>query len=312
MYNYDSSGTRWNRGETVLNASNVSKLHEKWRYLTTGDVYATPAVVDNTVYFGDSSGVFYALTSHGQLVWKTKVSGPITASALVTNTMVIFGDQAGYIYGLDRANGSLNWHVHPNPSTIAQIWSSPTWLGTNIVIGIGSSSDLASKAPGFSGSVVRIDPDTGAVRWQTFMVSPSELLNGSSGAGVWDTPTYDPTTGLIYMGTSDSYTSPGSASSDAVLALDAATGAIKWTYQATKGDVSQIDVDFGDSPHIYSLGDRHVIGIGQKTGRFFVLDDATGALVTTPLQVVPECHGSNGLFATAAVAGNKVFAPGQN
>ena len=114
------------------------------------------------------------------------------------------------------------------------------------------------------------------------------------------------------MGTSDSYTSPGSASSDAVLALDAATGAIKWTYQATKGDVSQIDVDFGDSPHIYSLGDRHVIGIGQKTGRFFVLDDATGALVTTPLQVVPECHGSNGLFATAAVAGNKVFAPGQN
>ena len=138
MYNYDSSGTRWNRGETVLNASNVSKLHEKWRYLTTGDVYATPAVVDNTVYFGDSSGVFYALTSHGQLVWKTKVSGPITASALVTNTMVIFGDQAGYIYGLDRANGSLNWQVHPNPSTIAQIWSSPTWVGTDIVIGIGS------------------------------------------------------------------------------------------------------------------------------------------------------------------------------
>src|SRR3954470_10431548 len=58
MYNHDSFGTRWNRGESVLSVSTVSKLHEKWRYLTAGDVYAPPAVVDNVVYLGDSSGVF--------------------------------------------------------------------------------------------------------------------------------------------------------------------------------------------------------------------------------------------------------------
>lgn len=70
------------------------RKHLEWRYLTTGDVYATPAVVDNTVYFGDTSGTVYALTSRGQLVWQMKVTGPITASALVTNNTVIFGDQA--------------------------------------------------------------------------------------------------------------------------------------------------------------------------------------------------------------------------
>jgi outer membrane protein assembly factor BamB len=63
MYNHDSLGTRWNTGETVLSTTNVGRLKEKWRYSTAGDVYGTPAVVDNTIYFGDTSGRFYAMTS---------------------------------------------------------------------------------------------------------------------------------------------------------------------------------------------------------------------------------------------------------
>ena len=51
MYNRDSFGTRWNRGETILGVATVPKLHEIWRYATPGDVYATPAVVGNIVYF---------------------------------------------------------------------------------------------------------------------------------------------------------------------------------------------------------------------------------------------------------------------
>lgn len=312
MYNHDSFGTRWNSGETTLSTANVSHLHEKWRYLTTGDVYATPAVVDNTVYFGDTSGTFYALTSRGQLVWQTKVAGPITASALVTNNTVIFGDQAGYIYGLDRSTGTLKWKIRPNTSPISQIWSSAAWVGNDVVIGVGSHEELSSKDPHFSGSVVRIAPNTGEVVWQAFTISAAEIAQGSSGAGIWSAPTYDPATGLIYVSTGNNYTSPASTSSDAVLALDAATGAIKWTYQATPGDAGQLDADFGDSAHLYSLGSTHVIGIGQKNGRFFVLNAFTGAPVASPRQVVPDCKGSNGLFATAAVAGNQVFAPGQN
>jgi polyvinyl alcohol dehydrogenase (cytochrome) len=311
MYNHDSIGTRQNSGETVLSAATVPNLHVKWRIFTEGDVYATPAVVNNIVYFGDSSGTFYALTSNGVRVWTVKPGGPITASALVTDTIIVIGDQLGTIFGLDRATGRTLWQVHPNRNSGSIIWGSATLVEGKVIIGIGSDESDATKAPGFSGSVVSIDPNNGNLLWQTYVISPQEQDAGSSGAGIWSTPTYDPGTGLVYVSTGNSYTAPASSSSDAVIALDPATGDIQWTYQATAADIGNIDADFGDSPHVYSLDGRDVIGIGQKSGRFLVLDAATGALIQS-LQVVPYCKGTNGLFATAAVAGSKIFAPGQN
>jgi outer membrane protein assembly factor BamB len=77
-------------------------------------VYATPSVVNNVVYAGDTSGTFYALTSANVLLWQQPNAsssikfGPITASALVTNGpngtngLVIFGDHAGFINASDR------------------------------------------------------------------------------------------------------------------------------------------------------------------------------------------------------------------
>jgi polyvinyl alcohol dehydrogenase (cytochrome) len=312
MYNYDSFGTRCNRGENILSTSTVHGLHEKWRFWTAGDVYATPAVVDNTVYFGDSSGVFYAVSSNGRLIWQINVAGPVTASALVANNVVVFGDLAGYIYGVERGTGVVRWHVHPNPSGVSRIWGSATSIGNDVVIGIGSNEKFVNQEPGFRGSVVRINPEIGSVIWQTFLVTAEEAQAGASGAGVWSTPTYDPGSGLVYVSTGNSYTPPASHSSDAVLALDAGTGDIKWSYQATSADVGQTDQDFGDSPHLYSVGDHPVIGIGQKSGRFFVLDAANGKSLNSPLQVVPECHDSNGLFATGAVVRDHFYAPGQN
>jgi polyvinyl alcohol dehydrogenase (cytochrome) len=192
MYNYDSFGTRWNRGENILNTSTVHQLHEKWRFWTAGDVYATPAVVDNTVYFGDSSGAFYAVTSNGRLIWQIKVAGPVTASALVSSNVVVLGDLAGYIYGIERSTGVVRWQVHPHPSSVSQIWGSATSIGNDVVIGIGSNEKLANQEPGFRGSVVRIDPEIGNVMWHTFLVTAEEAQAGASGAGVWSTPTYDP------------------------------------------------------------------------------------------------------------------------
>jgi polyvinyl alcohol dehydrogenase (cytochrome) len=69
MYNHDARGTRFNIGEQQLSPSSVWRLQQKWMYLTAGDVYATPAVVDGTVYAGDTTGTVYALTRGGKLLW---------------------------------------------------------------------------------------------------------------------------------------------------------------------------------------------------------------------------------------------------
>ena len=146
MYNHDISGSRFNSAKARLTPKSVKHLKIEWVFPTAGDVYATPSVVDNIVYAGDTSGTFYALTSAGTLLWKTSGSGsikfnPITASALVTNTphdvdgldrvdkkdgIVIFGDHAGVIYGLDRNSGKVIWSVRPNPNPDAAIFGTPS------------------------------------------------------------------------------------------------------------------------------------------------------------------------------------------
>src|SRR5437660_12893353 len=73
MYNHDAQGSRFNSGEWKLSTKSVQHLQQKWMYLTAGDVYATPIVVDDIVYAGDSSGTVYALTREGERIWQTPV-----------------------------------------------------------------------------------------------------------------------------------------------------------------------------------------------------------------------------------------------
>src|SRR5215831_12068441 len=78
MYNRDVVGTRFNPAETTLTRESVQGLGIKWVFQTKGDVYATPSVVNNVVYAGDTSGTFYALTSSGRLKWSAMVNHPNT------------------------------------------------------------------------------------------------------------------------------------------------------------------------------------------------------------------------------------------
>lgn len=302
MYNYNALGTRYNTVERKLSPKTVQQLKVKWTFTTEGNVNATPIVVEHKVYAGDTSGNFYALSDTGQLLWKTKVNGSVTASALVTPNRIIFGDLAGYIYGLDRQTGKILWTIRPNQYENAQVWSSPTLVDRYAVIGIASDR----------GSAVLLDPNNGAVVWQTYTISPQEASKGSKGAPIWSTPTYDASTGIIYVTTGDNYAPPATKTSDAFIALNARTGKVVWQHQLVKNDVGENnpDVDFGDSPQIYRLPNRRlVVGAGSKNGVYYVLDAKTGDLVNQ-YTAEPECQPALGLFADSAVALGVVYANG--
>jgi polyvinyl alcohol dehydrogenase (cytochrome) len=319
MYNHDSLGTRFNSRESALSTTTARKLQYKWIYFTAGDVYATPVVVDDTVYAGDTSGIFYALTSRGQLVWQYKAQAAITSSALVTNRMVFFGDQSGYIYGLDRVSGDMIWSVRPNPHPLSAIWGSPTWANGGLLFGIASNEENAAQTPGstypccsFRGSLVRLNPDTGAVVWQTYFITDEESKAGAAGAPVWSTPTYDASLRSVFVTTGNNYRAPGTALSDAFIALDVQTGGILWAHQTRANDTQPADYDFGDSPQVYTLASgQTVLGAGQKSGVYWIVDARTGSLVAEN-QVVPFCIGTQGLFADSAVAQGVAVVNGQN
>jgi polyvinyl alcohol dehydrogenase (cytochrome) len=150
----------------------------------------------------------------------------------------------------------------------------------------------------FRGSLVALDANTGTVAWKTYMVADEPAprgksttgvaLWGPSGSAIWSAPTVDVRRRLLYAATGNTYSGPPQPSSDAVVALDLATGRIKWMRQATPNDIyitgcragnpncpeaNGPDHDFGSPPMLASLpGGRDVIVIGQKSGVGFGMD----------------------------------------
>lgn len=326
MYNADPAGSRSNRRERRLGPATVGSLHVRWSFPTAGAVTATPVVSGSRVYVGDQSGHVHALRARdGQLLWTTPVVGPVTATALIAKRVVV-GDLAGWIYGLDRRSGAIMWQIRPNAHPLAQIYGSATSVGRYAAIGVASIESFATGDPTYPcctarGSVVLLDPRDGRVVWQTYMISDAEHAAGASGASVWSTPTYDRQLGLVYATTGQNFSEPATGASDAVLALDATTGAIRWVNQRLPNDIWNVrypqgppdhpDYDIGDSAQVYTLpSGQKVVGAGQKSGFFHVLDAATGAEVAVE-QFVPG-GGNGGLFADSAVADGIVFANGSD
>jgi polyvinyl alcohol dehydrogenase (cytochrome) len=344
MFGHDPQGARYNQAEYQLGPNNVSQLQELWRFETIGAVSGTPAVVNNVVYAGDISGTVHALTSDGELLWQTTLDVPsvinpkIYASPLVTNRTVVIGDMAGQIHGLDVATGEVRWTTRPpNPGPIfgdqhlfQMIMGAGTMVGNHVAFGVSSLENFFGPLSDpnypdftFRGNVVLLDPADGSIVWQTFFVDEATLQPdgsyGPNGATVWGSPAYDRASNTIFVGTGQHYGPPTTATSDALIALDAATGAIKWVSQMTPNDTWNItfglpsdnDLDIGDSPQLYRLNGRLVVAAGQKSGVFHVVDAETGEAITPPRQYLPP-GGLGGFHIDSAVANGVNYAPGNS
>ena len=59
---------------------------------------------------------------------------------------------------------------------------------------------------------------------------------GPSGAPIWSGSTLDTKRNLVYATTGQTYSSPATGTSDAVIAMDTTTGEVKWVSQVTAND----------------------------------------------------------------------------
>jgi len=119
---------------------------------------------------------------------------------------------------------------------------------------------------------------------------------GPSGAGIWSAPTIDAKRGRLYVTTGDNYSSPSTATSDAVVALGLANGRIAWSKQVLAADAYNSscgtdgvscpeekgpDYDFGSSALMVKLSNgSDLLVAGQKSGVVYALDpDRKGEIV---------------------------------
>ncbi|HZR79547.1 MAG TPA: PQQ-binding-like beta-propeller repeat protein [Candidatus Binatia bacterium] len=310
--NHDRSNSRSNGAESKLSRANASELAPRWRLEGLAGTTSTPAVVDDTVYFGDWDGVFRAVrSSDGGEIWSRKLGMRIDGSALVDGDRVYVAELGGTLFALDRASGETLWTAELDSDPTTSIDSSPVLAGRTIVIGV-SSYETAIALPDytFRGSIVGLDADDGRELWRVYTTA-NDATSGA-GVSVWSSAAVDERRGLVFIGTGQTYEQPASPMGDSVVAIRYETGDVAWVHQFTKDDVFTIpaggpgpDADVGASPNLFAIAGRDVVGVGDKGGTYHVLDRDTGEAVWE----TSVCRGSplGGIMVTAAVADGAIF-----
>lgn len=94
----------------------------RWRHTTGEETVATPAIVGETVYYGDYDTYVYAVdAATGEERWRVKTNAHIDCNVAVTGGTVFVGNGEGIVHALDAASGEHAWthDVGSDPNVIA-------------------------------------------------------------------------------------------------------------------------------------------------------------------------------------------------
>jgi alcohol dehydrogenase (cytochrome c) len=286
-----------------ITRDNVARLRLKWLYqfaqFTRGGTECTPLVVGRYMFVTLPPGDVWALdTRTGEKLWSYSypVSTPVKNTpvhnrgvAILGNTIYL-GTLNAHLLALDAATGRLLWDVAVADNQDGYgITSAPLALGDKIVVGV-SGGDF-----GIRGFVDAYSPVDGKRLWRFYTVpGPGEPGHETWGQGdswkrgggsTWLTGSYDSDLDLIYWGVGNpgpdyqGDVRPGiNLYTCSVIAIEAATGHLRWHYQFSPHD----EHDW-DSTQIPVLADaifqgqpRKLMYFANRNGFFYILDRTNG------------------------------------
>ncbi|MBL8229178.1 MAG: PQQ-dependent dehydrogenase, methanol/ethanol family [Bryobacterales bacterium] len=299
-YNGNYASHHYSRLDQI-NRSNVSRLRMNWMYQIRSRQHfeTTPLVFDGMMLLTEPPSDVTALDLRtGRPLWQYRRSipeGVIVCCGQVNRGVAVLGDQVyvgtvdGHLVALDIRTGRVRWDVEvADFRTGYSITAAPLAVKDKIIVGI------AGAEYGVRGFLDAYDARTGKLAWR-FWTTPApgeagnETWSGDSwkrgGATTWVTGSYDPSLNLIYWGTGN----PGpdydgtvrlgdNLYSDAVIAVDADTGKLKWHFQFTPHDVN--DMDSNQIPVLLDAAwqgkPRKLMLFANRNAFYYVLDRATG------------------------------------
>jgi quinohemoprotein ethanol dehydrogenase len=320
----DWAGSRFSR-LTDIKKANAGELGLAWEYdLGTARVQeATPVVIDGVMYTSGNLGRVYALdAASGKELWTFTPEVDMQANrwtccdqanrgVQVHGGKVFVGALDGWLYALDAKTGAVTWKT----DTIAQrergytITGAPEIAGNLVIIGnAGAEYDAR-------GYVTAYDVTDGSEQWRFWTIphdpaegpqesraleaalatwDPESRWDIGGGGTVWDAIAYDPVFDQVIIGTGNGGPYPLKTRSptggdnlylNSLVALDRASGEMKWHFQETPQDswdltatqpmvLAELEVDGAKRPVILHT---------PKNGFFFVVDRESGK----PLAVNP-------------------------
>ena len=302
-----------------INDGNVTGLGLAWYADLPVDrgVEASPLMIGGVLYNIEPWNVTVAYDAKtGKELWRfdpkvDRDKGKLACCDIVTRGLaawkgrILLATLDGRLIALDARTGKPAWSV----DTLEPVWpytitGAPRVFDGKVLIGNAGAEGAAR------GYVTAYDADTGKQLWRFYTVpgdpskpQPNKILemaaktwNGEwwkvgGGGTVWDSIVYDPDLDLVYIGTGNGgpwaqkYRSPGGGDNlflSSIVALRADTGDYVWHYQTTPGD--EWDYTATQSMILADLviegQPRKVLMQAPKNGFFYILDRATGKLIS--------------------------------
>jgi len=296
-----------------INRKNVARLELAWSYDTgeKGDTQTQPIVVGRVMYGYTPTHKAIALdAASGKLLWSfdSKITGSGANRGLMYWSGVggarVFAAVDNFVYALDAAGGQviesfgkngridLREDLGREPATQSVRLTTPGVIFRDLMILGGRVGESLPASPGY---VRAYDVRSGALRW-TFRTIPSPGEPGYDtwpkdawqyigGANSWPGMTLDEKRGLVYVPTgsaaADFYGANRSGDNlyaNCLLALDAATGRLRWHFQFVKHDI--LDRDLPTAPTLVTLQlegrKKDALVQTTKQGYVFLLDPDDG------------------------------------
>lgn len=302
-----------------INTSNVANLGLAWSadIDTERGQESTPVVIDGVMYLTTAWSMVKAYDiATGDELWAydpeiDRAKGADACCDVVNrgvaawNGKIYVGLLDGRLVALDGKTGSVVWETQTTDTSLPYtITGVPRIVKGKVVIGNGGAEYRVR------GYATAYDAETGEQVWRWYSIpgNPADgfeqpeleevvdTWNGEwwelgGGGTIWDGMAYDPELDLLYLGVGNGtpwnqkYRSPGGGDNlylSSIVAVKPDTGEYVWHYQTTPGEtwdytatqpimVTELD---------YPEGKRKVVMQAPKNGFFYVLDAATGELLS--------------------------------
>ena len=114
---------------------------QAWKFETEAPIRSTAVCSNNTVYFGNSKGILFALDrSSGVIKWQYNAGYAIASSPALWNGNILFSDNKQSLHSLNASTGKQNWQLDfganlPNDWGFDYYYSSPTIADGKIFVG---------------------------------------------------------------------------------------------------------------------------------------------------------------------------------
>ena len=281
-----------------IDRSNVGDLRLVWSWgLDPGRSQTTPLVHDGVMYIANPGNVVQALDARsGNFIWEYRPeldealrAYSQTRNLAIYEDLIILTTADAHIVGLDAGTGELRWDTPIMPDQVGYRFSSGPIVADGVIVAGLAGCGMYREDTCY---IVGLDARSGRELWRTSTVARPGEPGGDTwgdlplllraGGDAWIPGSYDPVTKLVYYGTAqpkpwsrDARRTDGDALySNSTLALDPATGEMKWYFQHIPGDSHDMDetferilIDYDDKQSVFSMG---------KLGILWELDRVTG------------------------------------